>query len=312
MLNRLVYKLLNLVFLILIIPIFDNDAIGKNVSIVDEETPSQDYYRAMYYYANSSPHNALAEFQKIDTKYPVLNFSREVKIMIIYSQYLDREYSDAINSIDAFVSFYPRTRYDDYLAYLRALCTYRQITGISKSYEMKLKAVAEMSSVVERFPGSEYAKEAQKIVDYLNMLLIYNNFLVGDFYYKDRSYFAAINRYLKVITQEKFYSVNNLTPIAYFRIATCYYNLGLIDMHDYYKDLFNSSIKNLNGNLSFHIEGSITYESPKDKEEKQKKALEKILKKEKRNRIKEEKKRQKREKRNKIIEEKKKENTSNT
>ncbi|MBL0725465.1 MAG: outer membrane protein assembly factor BamD [Alphaproteobacteria bacterium] len=231
-------------------------------NIEDQETPVQDYYRAMHQYTNGQYANAKKSFEDIERRYPTFPFMKQVKIMIVYLLYMDREYGSAVDNIEGFLSMHPNSGYEPYLAYLRAICFYRQVTGLQKSYEMRVKALAEMESVIVRFGDTVYAKKAKETVEYLKKLIIYNEFLIGQTYHNERAYFAAINRYLRALSIDKKTKRKDFLPVIYFRLYECYHDLDINILEDKYRNLFNKSVKNLHGSISFNIEGLISYVSP--------------------------------------------------
>ncbi|MDA7845230.1 outer membrane protein assembly factor BamD [Rickettsiales bacterium] len=230
----------------------------------EKETPAQDYYRAMYKYANGKFEESSKAFEDIEIKYPTLSYIKKVKIMLIYTKYLDRDYEFTKVLIQDFLQLYPSSEYDEYLSYLDALCDYRQITGIDKAFDAQLKTKAEMLNTALKYPNSKYGKDAKQKYEYLTKIISFNNYIAGNTYQKDRSYFAAIKRYLDLVHDQQSKNQINLLPIAYYRLYECYRDIGIEDMSKKYKSLFNSIMVDFQGDTSFSIIGVLIYNA-KDK-----------------------------------------------
>ena len=226
----------------------------------EDDNIALDYYQAMNAYAEGNNTVAIEKFEYIITKYPSARLSKSARIMIAYLNYLDQEYENTIRMIDEFLSMYPKTKYKPYLEYMKALCVYRRITGITKSYEMIVKSIEAMQYVAKQYPNTTYGDDAAKKVKFLRNVLAYNEISIGQEYQSKEVYYSAIKRYNMIVKTKQ----PSFLPIALMRLSECYEALGINDLAAYYKEEYDKSMVDFNGDVSFTIENVVSYRSQQD------------------------------------------------
>ena len=80
--------------------------------------------------------------------------------------------------------------------------------------------------IVNRFPESKYARDSEQKIISIKENIAAKHMSIGLFYLKKKKYFAALNRYKKVINE---YSQSKFTPEALHRLVEIYYTLGMIE-----------------------------------------------------------------------------------
>lgn len=196
-------------------------------SEIETQLPLAEIYANAYAEFNDENYEVAAtEFLKAETQYPSSPWAADALVMAAYSQYLDDDFAGAILAIDRFMRFHPGHSDVPYMLYLRGMCYYRQVSDVRREPGMSAYALQQFQQLVQRFPNSPYAKNAE------NKILILKNYLAGKVMYSARSdmkkqnWTSAISRLQSVIdgAQETV-----MTPEALFRLTECYTAIGLPD-----------------------------------------------------------------------------------
>ena len=158
---------------------------------------------------------------------PVLDLGGERPVDVrLYSNYLQNKYTDAIGTLDRFIQLHPAHRDIAYAYYLRALCYYEQIADIERDQKGTEQAMNALQEVVNRFPDTAYARDAQLKIDLCVDHLAGKEMEIGRWYQKQHLYEAAIGRFQRVVDD---FQTTNHVPEALARLTEIYLVLGLKD-----------------------------------------------------------------------------------
>ncbi len=194
-------------------------------SEIEPQRSLHDIYETAYAEFNDGDYDvAAAEFLKAENQYPSSPWSADALVMAAYSYYLDKDFAGAILAADRFMRFHPGHKDVPYILYLRGMCYYRQVSDVRREPGMSAYALQQFQQLTERFPNSEYAKNAE------NKIIILKNYIAGKVMYSARNDMArqnwpsAISRLQSVVdgAQETV-----MTPEALYRLTECYTAIGL-------------------------------------------------------------------------------------
>jgi outer membrane protein assembly factor BamD len=150
-------------------------------------------------------------FEAMQARYPFSELSRQVQLDLMYAYYKSGESERAIDAADTFMRENPIHARVDYALYIKALSyfegdpgflerwfkrdmTRRPPTGVDQSYST-------LRRLVERYPASPYAEDAEQRMIYLkNRLADYENH-VADYYLRRAAFIAAANRAKSALEQ---------------------------------------------------------------------------------------------------------------
>jgi outer membrane protein assembly factor BamD len=166
------------------------------------------------------------QFDLVETNYPTSSWAVTAQLMEGYAQYLQGHYPDAISTLERFIQLHPANRDIAYAYYLRALCFYEQIEDIQRDQKITLQAITALQEVVNRFPGSAYARDAALKIDLGRDHLAGHEMLIGRFYQDQHLYAAAIGRFQAVV--DDFQTTNHVAE-ALARLTEVYLALGLTE-----------------------------------------------------------------------------------
>lgn len=211
-------------FLILIATTALAACAGTDNEIVPQRPLNEIYKNAYAEFNDENYETAASEFLQAENQYPSSQWAADALVMAAYSQYMDGDFAGAILTADRFMRFHPGHRDVPYMLYLRGMCYYRQVSDVRREPGMSAYALQQFQQLVDRFPKSEYAKNAE------NKILILKNYIAGKVMYSARADMArenwpsAISRLQSVLTDAQ---DTVMTPEALYRLMECYTAIGL-------------------------------------------------------------------------------------
>jgi outer membrane protein assembly factor BamD len=170
--------------------------------------------------------SAIDQFNAVEQNYPFSTWAPNAQLMSGYAQYLQNHYTEALTALDRYIQLHPASRDIAYAYYLRALCYYEQIVDISRDQKGTQDAMAALQEVVNRFPGTSYARDARLKIDLCVDHLAGKEMEIGRWYENQHMYTAAIGRFQRVVDN---YQTTNHVPEALHRLVEIYLILGLKD-----------------------------------------------------------------------------------
>ena len=155
--------------------------------------------------------DAIELFQELESRYPYGRYSEQGQLEIAYAYYRNNEPELAIQAADRFIRLHPTHPHVAYAYYLKGIVNVRVEKGLNsllkgrgaKALDRDAKAAHDaylaFREVVERFPNSQYARDAALRMAYLNNSLASYEIEVARYYLGQDAYVAALNRCKYVI-----------------------------------------------------------------------------------------------------------------
>ncbi len=210
---------------------------SKNKIIAEQSLP--DIYDEAYTEFNKEHYDAAAaKFITAETQYPTSPWAADALIMAAYSYYMDDDFAGALMTTDRFMRFHPGHADVPYVLYLRGMCHYRQVSDVRREPGESAYALAQFQQLVERFPSSEYAKNAK------NKIIILKNYIAGKVMYAARNDMAvqnwpsAITRFQSIVSDAQ---ETVMTAEAMYRLTECYTAIGLPEQASGYADMLRKN-----------------------------------------------------------------------
>ena len=167
---------------------------------------------------------AAKKFSEAETLFPQSSSAPKSALMASYSYYSQDYYEDAILELQRFIKVYPFYENIDYAYYLLGLCWYEQIIDEKKDLETIIKAKEIFSLLKNNYPNTEYALDAEFKIDLINDTLASKEMYIGRFYFDQKKWIPAINRFKTVIDE---YETTIYTQEALHRLVEVHYTIGL-------------------------------------------------------------------------------------
>ncbi|SOH94015.1 outer membrane protein assembly factor BamD [Monaibacterium marinum] len=170
--------------------------------------------------------DAARTFSEVERLYPYSQWAKRALIMSAFAYYEATDFVEARSAAERFISFYPADPDAAYAQYLIAQSWYDQINDIGRDQGNTIEAMQALRVLIERYPGSDYAREAELQFDLALDHLAGKEMEVGRYYLKRGQFIAAIARFKAVVDE---YQTTSHTPEALHRIVESYLSLGLED-----------------------------------------------------------------------------------
>lgn len=198
--------------------------------------------------------SAIDYLESLEGKYPFSTYTKQARLDLAYVHYLSGETESAIAAAERFIKLYPQHPKVDYAYYLRGVALFDEYTGFfaeafnqdpaHRNPDGARRAYSYLAELIQRFPNSEYAKDAQqRLVHLRNRLAAYEVF-VAQYYLQRDAYVAALNRGKYVVENY------NQTPSMGDALVVMIKAYRKMDM----QDLANDTLRVLTLNVPGHPE----------------------------------------------------------
>ncbi len=112
----------------------------------------------------------------------------------------------AMNEFREFLSFYPTNSRADYAQFKLGMAHVRQMRAAQRDQTETREAIKEFEAFVERYPSSSLMSEAKAKLREARDRLGESNYLVGYFYFRQRWYPGAIDRFKSLLKEDPDYT----------------------------------------------------------------------------------------------------------
>jgi len=167
---------------------------------------------------------AAAQFNEVDRQHPYSVWARRAMLMSAFCSYQANKYTAAISTADNYIQLHPGSPEVAYAFYLKAVSLYEQIVDVNRDQSNTQGALVALQDVVQRFPDTEYARDATLKIDLTMDHLAGKEMAVGRYYLARGDYIGAINRFRTVVEQ---YATTPQIAESLERLTEAYYSLGL-------------------------------------------------------------------------------------
>lgn len=209
-----------------------NDEIQTEIQSLTEA-----YEEAQGYVAGGNYSRGLQIFEAIQARYPFSDLSRQIQLEMMYAYYKAGQKPQAIEAADAFMRENPIHPRVDYALYIKGLSYFQQDAGfLERTFKKNISSrppkdvdlsYSSFRRLVERYPASEYATDAQQRMLFLkNRMSDYENH-VADYYLRRGAYVAALNRAQRALED---YNGAQGNARSLEIMAEAYEELGMTDL----------------------------------------------------------------------------------
>tara|TARA_Y100000741_G_scaffold314579_1_gene260063 strand:+ start:101 stop:931 length:831 start_codon:yes stop_codon:yes gene_type:complete len=224
--------------LVLILVTFGCSKNDQDISIIKEQSQELEMisvYNDAYKSLNQGdPYFAAKKFLEAEILYPQSKWAPKSALMAAYSFYLQNFYAEAISNLERYLTTYPQDDNLVYAHYLIAMCYYESIIDEKRDYGSIIKAKKKFDYIVEKYPSSQFAIDANFKLDLIEDILASKEMYIGRYYVKKGKWIAAANRFKEVITK---YDQTVFVEEALHRLVEIYYKLGLVEESEKYANL---------------------------------------------------------------------------
>lgn len=213
--------------------------VGCGGAEIEPEKSMTEIYQDAYEKFNDGDYDKAAElFLEAESEHSTDAYAPDALVMAAYSRYMDDDFSGALIAADRFMRFHPGHPDAAYILYLRGMCYYRQVSDVRREPGMSIYALQQFEQLRERFPNTEYAKNAE------NKITILQNYIAGKVMYaarndmKSENWTSAITRLQSIVTTAQ---ETVMTPEAMYRLTQCYTAIGLPEQAAGYAEMLRKN-----------------------------------------------------------------------
>jgi outer membrane protein assembly factor BamD len=189
-----------------------------------QENLDKIYSDAVLYLDQKQYEEAADKFLSVEREYPYSNWSEKALLMASYSYFEAKKFDDAINQLTRYMQLYPNSKDLAYANYLIGLSYYLQVANIGRDQINAKLALQSFNLVIDRFSGSEYAKDSRLKRDLVIDHIAGSEMEIGRYYQKRNQHSAAINRFKNVVSE---YQTTSHIEEALARYSESYISLGI-------------------------------------------------------------------------------------
>ena len=205
---------------------------------------------------------AAKKFNEAEMLFPQSKWAPKSALMAAYSYYTQDYYGDAIAELERFTKIYPQHESLQYAYYLLAICYYEQIVDEKKDLQSITKAKKNFLIILDRYPNSEYAIDADFKLDLIDDILAAKEMYIGRYYIERKKWIPAINRFREIIDN---YDTTIYAEEALHRLVEVHYTLGLTDEAEKYAQLLGYNYQSSKWYENSYSLFDKTYEKKKQK-----------------------------------------------
>ena len=167
---------------------------------------------------------AAKKFNEAEILFPQSDWAPNSALMAAYAYYTQDYYIDVTAEIKRFIRVYPKSKNLDYAYYLLAISYYEQIVDEKKDLQSILNAKNNFEIVINKFPNTEYALDAEFKINLISDILASKEMYIGRYYFDREKWIPAINRFKTVVDE---YETTIYAEEALHRLVEIYYIIGL-------------------------------------------------------------------------------------
>ena len=198
--------------------------LNKDAAAYNERPIDQIYADAWKQINAGNWDQAATQFNEVDRQHPYSVWARRAQLMSAFCSYQANKYDEAVSTADQYISLHPGSPEVSYAFYLKAISLYEQIVDVGRDQSKTQGALVALQDVVQRFPDTEYARDASLKIDLTRDHLAGKEMEIGRYYLTRGNYIGAINRFRAVVDQ---YQTTPQISEALERLTEAYYSLGL-------------------------------------------------------------------------------------
>jgi outer membrane protein assembly factor BamD len=210
---------------------------GKDDIRSDVENITEAYDLAQLSIERKNYRRGIQIFEAIQARFPFSDLSRQIQLELLHAYFKSGQHEQAAEAADTFIRENPTHPRVDYALYIKGLSYYEGDPGILERWfrrdttrrppvDVDL-AYTTLRRLVERYPTSEYAADAeQRMLAIKERLSAYENHVAG-YYMRRGAYVAAANR-AKLALEEYNGASGNAESLRI--MAEAYDNLGMDDL----------------------------------------------------------------------------------
>ena len=165
----------------------------------------KDYYEAAQKSMRSGNFMTASEhLESLESHYPVGRYTEQAQLELIYARFRHADHAGASAAADRFIRLHPNHPQLDYAMYMKGLAAYEgdrdvffrflDINTATRDLSSSREAFQDFSELLQRFPDSQYAQDAQARMIHIRNLMAEQELHAARYYAKRKAYVSCLNR----------------------------------------------------------------------------------------------------------------------
>jgi outer membrane protein assembly factor BamD len=199
------------------------------------------YNAALKYYEEKDYYRTNILLEEI---LPIIRGTEEAELanyIYAYSYYYQDQFILSAHYFETFSKVYSRSEYAMEAEYMNAYSLYMQSPDAELDQTSTYEAISAMQMVINKYPYSDFAKQANDIIDELQVKLETKAYLNAKLYYTINRYKAALVAFDNF--SKDYPDSDYRDEIAYYAVDAAY-QYAMISIRDRQKERFETAIEN--------------------------------------------------------------------
>lgn len=165
----------------------------------------KDYYEAAQKSMRSGNFMTASDhLESLESHYPVGRYTEQAQLELIYAKFRHADHAGASAAADRFIRLHPNHPQLDYAMYMKGLAAYEgdrdfffrfmNINTATRDLSSSREAFQDFSELLQRFPDSQYAQDAQARMIHIRNLMAEQELHAARYYAKRKAYVSCLNR----------------------------------------------------------------------------------------------------------------------
>lgn len=213
-----------LLLLLLVLPLGVGACQKKSFKLTGDETDEQAINKCVALSEKKKYEQAVECLEIFKSRFPESTYALDAELNIADAYFRKKDWVLAAETYSLFARLHPTSPKLDYAYYRSGLAYEKQLPKqIDRDLTVMNNAEENFSTVYRRFPTSPFAEMAKAKYDEIRARGARKDMYVGNFYFKNGQYRAAIPRYLEVLQE---FPGLGYDEDALYHTAIAFYRLG--------------------------------------------------------------------------------------
>ena len=199
---------------------------NSDAGTLDTRPPEVMYKDAEEKLASGSSTKAAEIFERIDQLYPYSEESKKATLMAAIAYQKAGKGAEAVAAARRYLQLHPGTKDAAQAQQIIAGSYFDRVSSPTRDQGETKKAIAELETLMRRYPNSEYTEESKRRLKLARDTLAASEMNVGRYWQKKGNYLAAVNRFKTVVSD---YQQTAHVEEALMRLTECYMALGIVN-----------------------------------------------------------------------------------
>ena len=208
---------------------------------------------------------AIDKLRSLEAQYPFGDYAEQAQLELIYAHFRVGEHVAVVSVAERFIRLHPQHPNVDYAYYLKGLSSFVESDGMfgkllpmdetKRDPGSARNSFSSFSELLNRFPESQYAPDAQKRMIYMRNILARHEVHAANYFLTRGAYLAAANRGRYIV--ENFQK----TPAVPDGLAIMAQAYHLMEVHDLSNNAAELLAKNYPNHPVLDTNGKFQYQS---------------------------------------------------